>query len=75
LGIGGDEDQAAVPIMVAPRGEVGVVGPDVDAASGDEIMALPALGRLLKDGHQATLGRGSKLWRSGADKRCLDLTR
>ena len=41
-GIGPDQDQQALPLMVKPRGEVDAVGPYVDVAAGCEATSLPA---------------------------------
>src|SRR3954454_1185388 len=42
LGVGPDQDQQALPLVVEPRGEVDAVGPEVDVAAGRQGAPLPA---------------------------------
>jgi hypothetical protein len=69
VGVGADEDQDALPVVVEPRREVDAVGPDVDVAPGREVTTLPALMLLLPAGHQAAHGRGREAGRVGAEQR------
>src|SRR6185503_13661297 len=41
-GIGADQHEQALPLMVQPGREVHTVGPEIDVASGREIALLPA---------------------------------
>jgi hypothetical protein len=73
LGVGADENQDALPIMLEPRREIDAVGPEIDIASGREVTRLPVLVLVLPSGRQASHGRRRQTRRLGAEQRCKGL--
>jgi hypothetical protein len=69
IGIGADDDQQALAVVVEPRREIDAVGPNVDEAPPREIATLPALVLLLPSRHQPAHRRGRETGRVGAQER------
>jgi hypothetical protein len=69
IGIGADDDQQALAVVVEPRREIDAVGPDVDETPPREVATLPALVLLLPSRHQPAHRRGREARRVGAQER------
>src|SRR4051812_13209200 len=68
-GVGADQHQQTLPLVLEPWGEMDAVGPEVDVVLGGEIALLPALMLLLPARGQAAHGRRRQAGRLGAEER------
>jgi len=69
LGVGADEDQDALPLVLEPGREVNAVSPEIDVAPGQEIASLPAFVFVLPCSRQAAHGRRRQAWSIGTEQR------